>query len=175
MYLPGLEEDEVKHFDKNYLFPFFFIPMSYTQSPQISDDKDEVDPGTEPKEEEPAEESIIPADVMKKLKPKRVINLGELKKVVDKQADVTLVDRTGFVVAGDDGKVFALDSLGRNVEDMQFRLLPCESLQYTESKLANRAGRQKFRVAGIATKYKDEYYMLLHRSIRTYSHGNFSR
>ena len=171
MYLSGFEEDEGEHIDKNYLFPFFFIPMSDTQSPEISDDEDEVDEGAEPKEED----SIIPSHVMKKLKPKRVVNLVELKKVVDKQSDVTLVDRTGFVIADEDDKVFATDSLGRNIEDMRFRLLPCESLQYTEFRLAKRAGRQKYRVAGIVTKYKGEYYMLLHRSIRTYSHGNFSR
>ncbi len=160
-------------FDKNFLFAWYFIPMgSIREEPSEAEDKEEAE--QEEVTEEEVEDSIIPADVMAMLKPKRMVNLAKLKKL-DIKGDVMLADRVGFVIAGEQGKVFAIDSLGRNVEDISFRLLGCEVLGRTEADLARSPYRQRYRVAGRVTKYKGEFYMLLQRAVRTYNHGNFAR
>jgi hypothetical protein len=141
------------------------------QQPKPKDTEDKPsEPATEPKEE-----SIIPADIMKKLRPKRVVNLAKLKKMVEVEGDVTLTGRTGFVVGDEKAKIFSIDAIGRNIEDISFALLPCQVLEHTEQKLAENALRQRYKVAGTVTKYKGRYYLLLQRAVRTYSHGNFAR
>ena len=112
---------------------------------------------------------------MEKLRPKRVVNLAKLKKVVEVEGDVTLANRTGFVAGDERAKAFKIDALGRNIEDISFELLPCETLEYTERKIAENDLRQRYKVAGIITKYKGRFYLLLQRAVRTYSHGNFAR
>ena len=75
------------------------------------------------------DDSIIPADVMKMLKPKRVVNLAKLTDLVDAEHNVILADRTGFIVDDQAGRAFQLDAFGRKVEGISFRLLPCEVFQ----------------------------------------------
>ncbi len=163
-----------KYHDRNFLFPTYFVPMSKTTEEQKPKPKPAEDKQDEPAIE-PQEDSIIPADIMEKLRPKRVVNLAKLKKVVEVEGDVTLANRTGFV-AGDEGpKAFKIDALGRNIEDISFELLPCETLEYTERKIAENALRKRYKVAGTVTKYKGRFYLLLQRAVRTYSHGNFAR
>ncbi|MHC5060908.1 MAG: hypothetical protein ACYTFK_07480 [Planctomycetota bacterium] len=165
----SLHED---FFDKNFLFAWYFVPMGGIRTEPTETEGEEK---AEPQEAtEKKEDSIIPADVMAKLKPKRMVNLAKLKKL-DIQGDMMLVGRTGFVVQGEQGKVFVIDGLGRNVEDISFRLLGCEVLERTEANLAGSPYRQRYRVAARVTKYKGEVYMLLQRATRTYSHGNFAR
>lgn len=161
-------------FDKNFLLAWYFIPMSAIEEPQSKTETDESAAEAPAPGEQSQEDAIIPVDVMAMLKPKRMVNLAKLKKL-DITGDVMLADRTGFVVSDQPGKVLKMDSLGRNVEDISFRLLPCEVLQRTERNLAASAYRQRYRVAGRVTKYKGEFYMLLQRAVRTYNHGNFAR
>jgi len=171
----GLEDVSLRKefFDKNFLFAWYFIPMGSIREEQ-SEAEDKEEAKQEEVTEEEVEDSIIPADVMALLKPKRMVNLAKLKKL-DIKGDVMLADRIGFVIAGERGKVFAIDGLGRNVEDVSFRLLGCEVLERTEADLARSPYRQRYRVAGRVTKYKGEFYMLLQRAVRTYNHGNFAR
>jgi len=161
---------------RNFLFAFMFIPLSGFEgtSPQVT-----IEPNTTQKEStEPAEqmeESIIPPDVMAILKPKRMVDFGKLKETMDIEGDVILANRTGFIVGKKGNRTFEVDGLGRNVDGLRLRLLDCEVLERTEQKLAMTTGRQRYRVAGIVSKYKDDYYLLLQRAVRTYSHGNFTR
>jgi len=159
-----------KYHDRNFLFATYFVPMSEPAQEQPKPKDTEDKPAIEPKEE-----SIIPADIMEKLRPKRVVNLAKLKKMVEVEGDVTLAGRTGFVAGDEDAKIFRIDALGRNVEDISFALLPCQTLEHTEQKLAENDLRQRYKVAGTVTKYKGRYYLLLQRAVRTYSHGNFAR
>ena len=161
-------------FDKNFLLAWYFIPMSEIEEPQRKTETDEIAAETPASAEQSQDDAIIPVDVMAKLKPKRMVNLAKLKKL-DITGDVMLADRTGFVVAGQAGKMFKIDGLGRNVEDISFRLLPCEVLERTEANLARSAYRQRYRIAGRLTKYKGRFYLLLKRAVRTYNHGNFAR
>ncbi len=161
-------------FDKNFLLAWYFIPMSAIEEPQSKTETDESAAEAPAPAKQSQEDAIIPVDVMAMLKPKRMVNLAKLKKL-DITGDVMLADRTGFVVSDQPGKVLKMDGLGRNVEDISFRLLPCEVLQRTEGNLDASAYRQRYRVAGRVTKYKGEFYMLLQRAVRTYNHGNFAR
>ena len=163
-----------KYRGKNFLFATYFVPMSETTEQPQPKPKPAEDKQDEPAIE-PQEDSIIPADIMEKLRPKRVVNLAKLKKVVEVEGDVTLANRTGFVAGDEEAKTFKIDALGRNIEDISFELLPCETLEYTERKIAENDLRKRYKVAGIITKYKGRYYLLLQRAIRTYSHGNFAR
>ena len=165
--------DHKGFFDKNFLFAWYFIPMGGVRRQQ-SETEGEQEAEHDPAGSEEPEDSILPADVMAMLKPKRMVNLARLKKL-DIEGDMMLADRTGFVVSDEKGKMLILDGLGRNVEDVRFRLLGCEVLERTRAALGSSPYRQRYRVAGRVTKYKGEFYMLLQRAVRTYSHGNFAR
>ncbi|RKY08768.1 MAG: hypothetical protein DRP66_03800 [Planctomycetota bacterium] len=156
-------------FNKNFLFPIYFVPLSNID--ETEEQKDRTgDAGNSD------DDSIIPAQVLKRLKPKRVVNLAKLDGMLETQGDVVLANRTGFVVIDDTAKMFTIDGLGRNVDDLHFKLLPCETLEATEKSLVDTPiVRQRFRVSGVVTVYKGQRYILLQRATRTYSHGNFAR
>jgi hypothetical protein len=67
------------------------------------------------------------------------------------------------------------DALGRNVQRLSFRLLPCEILELTERMQSADLEPLRFKIAGILTTYGDERYLLLQKATRTYNHGNFGR
>ena len=91
-------------------------------------------------------------------------------------ADSIFVDRTGFLVEGiDGGFVFVPNALGRNVQKLTLRLLPCEILELTERRQSTELEPLRLKIAGILTEYKGEKYLLLQKAIRAYSHGNFGR
>lgn len=91
-------------------------------------------------------------------------------------ADSVFVDRTAFLVDQTDSRLaFRLDALGRNIQQLSLRLLPCETLELTERKRAAELERVRFKIAGILTKYEGREYLLLQKATPTYSHGNFGR
>lgn len=153
-------------YNKNYLFAMYFIPMTKQIEPEVKPTK----------ETKPKGDSIIPEDILKQLRPKKIVNLAKLKEAMDAKIDVVLANRSGFVIIDDEKKVFNVDGLGRKVDDLSFELLDCEALESTEKDLfAKPTVRQRFKVSGIITTYKGKHYMLLQRTARTYSHGNFAR
>ena len=163
-------------FDKNYLFPMLFIPMSdIEQSTPSAPAADDAATKQTSKPAESSSDTIIPDEVMEKLKPRRLPNLAKLTSALKQHGDITIFDRTGFIKQTTAGKVFEIDGLGRGVEGITFRLLNSETLERIERKLGDSPGRLRFRVAGIVTKYKSHYYLLLQRAARTYSYGNFAR
>ena len=97
----------------------------------------------------------------------------------DFKPDSTVADRTALLVKRDDKQfVFVLDSLGRNVPPVEggsLLLLPCEALELTEHTQSAEPEPVPFKIAGIMTRYKDKYYLLLQKATRVYNHGNFGR
>ncbi len=92
------------------------------------------------------------------------------------KADSVLADRTALLVRQDDGQlVFVLDALGRNVQQVSLRLLPCEALELTEARQSAAPEPVRFKIAGIRTAYKGEDYLLLQKATRVYSYQNFDR
>jgi len=164
-----------KYQGKNFLFPYLFVPMDAPGNPQTQDKtREETQPDSNVKAQ-PDKDSIIPSDIMAKLKPKRVVNLARLKDTLEVQGDAMLVDRAGFLIDRDGSKIFSLNAFGRNIENLSFQLLPNTALEQTEYSLTKSNSRQRYRIAGIITQYEGNYYMLLQRAARTYAHGNFAR
>jgi len=175
---PDIEEQKELVFDKIYLFPMLFIPMSDVEQEPTAEpagDDADVTPNQIDNPAETSSDSIIPTEVMEKLKPRRMPNLAKLKTALRQHGDITIFDRTGFIRRTKAGKIFELDGLGRGVDGTAFRLLNSETLERIERKLGDSPGRLRFRIAGIVTQYKSRYYLLLQRAARTYNNGNFAR
>lgn len=136
----------------------------------------------------------IPLDVLEKLRARREEMATTARPIVDSNsisvedekqpepehysrgADSVFVDRTAFLVGQSDGRlVFTLDALGRNIQHLSLRLLPCEVLELAERKRSAELERVRFKIAGILTKYEGQEYLLLQKATPTYSHGNFGR
>lgn len=156
--------------NRNFIYPVRFIPVELRTEEGPPDARPKVVRGFDPNEP-----SILPEDVRKRLRPDTVMDLTRLSKLVDVEHDVALVNRTGFVTVVGDRSNLAIDAIGRNVEHISFRLLPNTVLQNTETAVRAAPGAVRFRVAGIVTRYRGSYYLLLQRAVRTYSHGNFNR
>lgn len=178
---------------RNFLFPAYFVPLTEIETVKDSEKeeqlrqeeikvKDSIIPAgarEKLKSDEPVkvadEDAIIPEDIMAKLKPKRRVNLDKWRNTLHVEGDFLLIGRSGFVNSESGQSIFALDGLGRKINGLSFRLLPCQALQNTQEQITNSFGRHRYRVAGTVTKYKGENYMLLQHAVRTYSNGNFAR
>ena len=153
-----------KYGSKNFIYLSYFIPVAEVNQPLA-----------EPNLVDANEEKIIPDDVLALLRPKRTINLAELKKPLSTESDAILADRTGFLRKDEKGFYFDFDALGRNIDSLSLPLLNCEVLE-------NIAGQQnlstmplRFKISAIVTGFKGKNYMLLQRATRAYNHGNFAR
>jgi hypothetical protein len=150
--------------------------------------------------DEPNDILSLPQEIIEKLKAKRArpsvsrqpmadsneISVDKSKPATEEKlpfdqsyarsTDSVLVDRTGFLVEHDDGRlVFVPDALGRNVQKLSLHLLACAALELTELKQADEPEKVRFKIAGILTKYKGDNYLLLEKATIAYSHGNFGR
>jgi len=135
----------------------------------------EVNDANPTEERDTNEVKIIPDEAMALLKPKRVINLAELKRPMGIEADGILADRTGFIKQTKDGSYFAFDAMGRNINLLQLPILQCEELEKMEEMQNASAFPVRFKIAAIVTKYKGKNYLLIQRQIKLYSNGNFAR
>jgi len=160
--------------NKNYIFGIYFLPLSVIKPTESAPDSEKQ---TELKINDPNDAVIIPQDVVEMLKPKRAINLAKLKKGLESEKDGIFSDRTGFIVKqpGSNSFVFALDALGRNVQDISFKLLYCEALEQAVKREAASPDRVRYKVAGILTKYHGRHCLLLQRAAIQYNHGNLAR
>ena len=155
--------------DKNFIFPIYFLPIS---EPEAVDD-----PNSAQSDKVAVNESNdileIPEEIVAKLTRRKIIQVEELEAGLELKQDSMLVDRTGFICETDGEMRFVLDALGRNLSEISFPLLKGEILDLTEQQQAVWPDRLKFKAAGIVTRYKGEYYLLLQRATRSYSYGNF--
>ncbi len=118
----------------------------------------------------------IPEEIVSKLKSRRVLRHEQLKEGLQLKQDYVLVGRTVLLDKHADGKpVVVLDALGRNIQQVSFRVLPCEALERAQYVQSLETEPVRFKIAGILTQYKGEYYLLLQRATRAYSHENFGR
>ena len=188
-----------KYKGRNYIFPSFFLPISKAKKPPqkkdgSTNDAPQPESGREPAVDDPNDVLTMPQEVIEKLRARRektadtqqlIPDSNEIStekgKLPDTQryrqrTDTVLVDRTGFLIKRDASRfVFLPDALGRNVQKLFLNLLPCAALELTESKQAAEPETVRFKITGIKTKYKGKNYLLLEKTTRTYSHGNFGR
>ena len=163
-----------KYRNRNFLFPTYFLPAESPEETTPPEEKQQQRQ-QEKTEDNSQQDSIIPADVLQKLKPRHRSLPKQAKQIIQTDADSILSSRTGFATIDKKNKVFTIDALGKNVEGIELRLLPCQTLERLENKINESPHRQRYRVAGIITKYKDSYHLLPQQAVRTYNHGNFAR
>jgi len=187
-----------KYKGKNFIFPIYFLPLSETKEPPPSTSQESREK-TGPTINDPNDVLTIPKEILNKLKRRKIIRPEQLQKGLELEQDSILADRTGFISScvirdaysvkekrkEEKGKTqyairntqceFVFDALGRNVQQISLRLLPCQALELAEYRQSAEADRLRFKIAGILTKYKGNHYLLLERTTRIYSHGNFGR
>lgn len=146
---------------------------------------------------EPNDVLSIPQDVIERLQKKRVaqpaisgpedVKAAEHRPAITEDSkrlepekerefkqDTILADRTALFVKQSDGHlVFVLDALGLNAPQVSLQALPCEALELMEQRQPAQEEAVSFKIAGIMTKYKGRYYLLLQKATRAYSYGNF--
>jgi hypothetical protein len=159
-----------KYKDKNFIFPIYFLPISSTE--------DVNKPGEPQKAKiavnEPNDELAMPEEIVSKLKNRRVLRQEQLQVGLQLKQDYVLADRTAILVKRADGQAeVILDAIGRNIPQISIRLLPCEVLELAQQVQSIEPDPVHFKIAGIITQYKGEYYLLLQKAIRAYSHENF--
>lgn len=186
-----------KYKDENFIFPFYFLPLSKIKQSQ----SDSLQTTSEPKSlaekqeaqpiiNEPNDVLAIPLEVIEKLRTRRIdparwpgrgtepiIQPPQIETVEHKvQQDFILADRTAILERQNDGQfVFVLDALGQNVSEGSLRLLPCEALELAENMPSTELEPMRFKIAGIITEYKGNKFLLLQKITQVYSYGNFGR
>jgi hypothetical protein len=159
-----------KYKGKNFIFPIYFLPVSSTE--------DQNKPGEPPKVKiainEPNDALPMPEEILRKLKSRRVLRQEQLQEGLQLKQDYVLTDRTALLGKRADGQAeVALDAIGRNVPQISLRLLPCAVLERAQAEQSAEPDQVRFKIAGIITQYKGEYYLLLQKAIQAYSHQNF--
>jgi hypothetical protein len=156
---------------KNYIFPIYFLPFQ-----QVDKQKQTEGRQTLLTVNEPNDPLSIPPEVLEKLTSGKVIEPVQIRKGLELKEDHILADRTGYIVKQSDGRyAFVFDALGRNVDKTVIILLPCQALEKALSEQKNAPEAVRLKAAGIVTKYQDNFYLLLQRTSRVYSNGNFPK
>jgi hypothetical protein len=162
--------------DKNYLFCDYFLPLVEADKAAGQNPAGPNEPAPEVKINEPNDVVKIPQEIIDRLKTRRIIRPEKMKQGFELKQDSILTDRTGFIKQQPGGEwVFQFDALGRNTSNVSLELLPCQALEAAQYKKAMAAGRARFKVSGVVTKYRDRYYMLLQTANRAYGYGNFGQ
>lgn len=160
---------------QNYLFPMQILPLTTTQEApaEITPQQPATPVGISPTD--PNDSEVIPAEVMKVLRSQTRVDLVQISETnVMAGLDTSLIGKAGFVHMGAE-KRFQPDGFGRNIEKAEYTLLPCLTLETTEEKIFRALGRYRYTVSGIITQYQGKQYLLLYRTVRTYSNKNFTR
>lgn len=156
---------------KNYIFPIYFLPFK-----QIDKQKQAQTQPTRIAVNEPNDPLSIPPEILEKLTSGKVIVPIQLRKGLELKQDHILADRTGYIVKqGDDQCTFVFDALGRNIDKTMIILLPCQTLEKALQEQKNEPEPVRLKVAGIVTKHQDNIYLLLQRTSRVNSCGNFPK
>lgn len=156
----------------NKIYASYYIPLA------------KIEPTTEPNE--PAAENIVdddknslkvlPADIRKRLEPKKVVSTVEITAALESSKDAVIVNRSGFFKRGENmGYIFELDNLGRNKQDMNFIVLANQELELVVREMEKNFNPVRFKVSGIITRFEGSNYILLNNSAKALHYGNFAR
>jgi len=182
-----------KYKGRNFIFVTYFLPLSKVSKAQLQQPQGPQRQDAGIIINEPNDTLTVPPEILTKLKHKKIGRTAEPRKRLELKQDFILADRTGFVspcvmrpfgFAQDKDAYctkeatqyeFALDALGRNVQQTSLRLLPCQALEQVSGEQSDELEPLRFKIAGIVTKYKGENHLLLQKATRVYSYGNFGR
>lgn len=179
---------------KNFIFPTYFLPLAKAKKPELSSSDKSSQQESRPKINEPNDVVTIPKELLDKLSDRKKTidhtispeNEEEIKTKSGRKTksrlkqDSILADRSGFIrqssyeTKDSWRKVsFLLDALGRKEGKTSLGVLPCQALELAQSTQAAAPEMLRFKISGIVTTFKGKKYLLLHRTTRLYSHGNF--
>lgn len=164
-----------KYNNENFLFPIYFLPLSKLEQPKSPEPNEPQPKQPKLKINEPNDKLAIPEEIIARLSTRKVLRTEQLTPGLELKQDSIIADRTGFIRNSGPDATFVLDALGRNVQQLSFRLLPCQVLELAQRKQAAAPDLIRFKIAAIVTKYKDHHYLLLQNATRIYSHQNFPR
>ncbi len=152
---------------KNYLFPVYFIPYK-----NIGEDEKSKTQQSLLQVNDPNNPLRIPETVLEKLTSGKEILPVQVRPGLELKEDFILADRTGYIEKQNNGRfAFVFDALGRNLDKSKIILIPCQALEKIQSEFKDEPVRLK--VSGIITKYKGNLFLLLQKTSRVYSNGNF--
>jgi hypothetical protein len=164
-----------KYKNENFIFPIYFLPLSKPEQPKPVEPNQPQPQQSKLTINEPNDKLAIPEEIIARLSPKKILRTEQLRTGLELKQDSIIANRTGFIRDSGPDASFVLDALGRNVQQLSFRLLPCQVLELAQKKQVASPDPIRFKIAAIVTKYKDQHYLLLQRATRIYSHQNFPR
>ncbi len=162
----------------NYLLSVYFLPISEdaevkpAKGDESTGNKDEKAAADKDKDEE---DSIIPTDILKQIKSTKTPDLEKFQQIAKVAGDTNLIGRAGHLKKEGKLKYFQPNAFGYNVNPSKYILLPCKTLKSAEKQMGKSPGRQRYDVSGLVTVYKGRQYLLLRRTVRTYTNGNFTQ
>jgi len=169
-----------KYHGSNYVYPLILLPV--TESPAVAEpNTPAASAGPDPNTSDFADANdkiSIPKEVLERLKPRRTVDLQKLVEgtVSVTNEDVVFTERSGFIHQDYmKNYVFVPDGLGRSVQMVSLRVLPNAALANAIEVQSNEPDRIRFKATGMLTRFDGQYYILLSRATRQYSHGNFAR
>lgn len=155
---------------KNYIFPVYFLPLSDVKPGR--QEQQRAEPGIN----DPDDDFKIPQKIIDRLKNRPIARPEQLKSGLKLKQDFIIADKTGFFAEEKDGSpVFRLNFIGRNIQQISFELLPCETLQRALEDQYQGLDVSRFKVAGILTEYKGQRFLLLERAVKVHGYGNLGR
>ena len=163
---------------RNFIFPEYFLPLSKIQQKPSQTSQQSQQTPDRPTINEPNDALTIPKEIIAKLETRKIMPVEQPIEQpgtrIKLTQDFILADRTAVVVQQTDGcGLLTLDAVGRGVQQISLRLLPCQALELAQRQQSVEPEQLRFKIAGRVTEYKGQYYLLLQRAIRVYSHGNF--
>ncbi|OHB55449.1 MAG: hypothetical protein A2Y07_07685 [Planctomycetes bacterium GWF2_50_10] len=169
-----------KYQGSNYVYPMILLPV--TESPAAAEPNQLAESaGPEPNAPDfadPNDKISIPKEVLERLKPRRTVDLQKLVEgtISVTNEDVVFTERSGFIHQDYmKNYVFVPDGLGRSVQMVSLRVLPNAALANALKVQSSEPDRVRFKATGMLTRFDGQYYILLSRATRQYSHGNFAR
>ncbi|MBC8379401.1 MAG: hypothetical protein H8E62_09515 [Planctomycetes bacterium] len=161
----------------NYLLSVYFLPISSDAEvkPAKSDESTgKKEANVKANEAKDEEDSIIPTDILKQIKSTKTPDLEKFQRIAKVTGDSNLIGRAGYLKKEGKVRYFQPNAFGYKVDTSKYILLPCGTLESSEKKMDKSPGRQRYEVSGLVTVYKGRQYLLLRRTVRTYSNGNFT-
>ncbi|UCF44503.1 MAG: hypothetical protein JSV99_06235 [Planctomycetota bacterium] len=164
-----------KYKNENFIFPIYFLPLSKVEQPKPAEPNEPQPQKSKLTINEPNDRLAIPEEIIARLSTRKILRTEQLRPPLELKQDSIIADRTGFLRDSERDADFVLDALGRNVQQLSFKLLPCQVLELAQQKESLSPDPPRFKISAIVTKYKDHNYLLLQRATRTYSHQNFPK
>lgn len=172
--------------ERNYIFTDYVLPVRSSKIQEPNEPGKSVQ-STNVLINEPNDELLVPKQIVDRLQTPRIARSSQSSaKGLNVKQNFVLFDKGGFITRQEKEFVFVQHGLGRNTEVMAdligpevsenqkwLWLLPCGALERAEIEQSGHPEPLRFKIAGIVTQYKGQYYLLLQRATLAYSNENF--